>query len=72
MLGQTTDVVGSMSCLQGCKPDLTPAEEYWVGNVGPGYEKPRKSGRRTWTLIGHPFYSHPLVDMRRSQEYGPE
>ena len=32
-------------CLQESKPDLTGAED-WVGNVGPGYMRPRKSNRR--------------------------
>lgn len=57
-----TEVVRSMIYLQESKPDLTRTAEYWIGNVGPGYGRPRKSSRRTWTPCNWTFFPLPSPD----------
>lgn len=46
--GQMTEVLRSMTYLQGSELDLTRAGECWLGNrtVGSGYGRPRKSSSR--------------------------
>ena len=57
--GQTNEVVRNMTYLQVSEPDLTRAEEYWLGKMGSGFVKPRKSSRRIlshcdWTSFPSP------------------
>lgn len=40
----------------------------WVQAMGDLESQAEELGLR---VIGHPFHSHPLTDLRKSQEYGP-